>query len=181
MKVKLQYSTEGPCVFAAQEWQKYAGKVFTDISGIDMLRVCGEENWRITGQEVMAELYIGTPRSEEEWGLLEKGSGGKREQAKADCRDVIGIRVSEGAGLILGSTPGAVLIAVYRFFRECGCRFLEPGTQGEYLVQCRLRETCVEVSEAAAYDVRGIAIEGACSYENVLDMIDFCQKIGLKL
>lgn len=39
----------------------------------------------------------------------------------------------------------------------------------------------MELCEAADYDIRGIAIEGACSYENVLDMIDFGPKVGLNV
>ena len=54
-------------------------------------------------------------------------------------KDEIFIDVKGTKGVISGSNAGSVLIAVYRFFIECGCRFLRPGKDGEYINKCNLK------------------------------------------
>lgn len=38
MKVWLEYGMEAPCIFAAEEWKKYAVKVFSDVTEIECKR-----------------------------------------------------------------------------------------------------------------------------------------------
>lgn len=47
--------------------------------------------------------------------------------------DTILIDTNETGGVLLGSNPGAALIAVYRYLRLCGCRWLFPGEDGEWI------------------------------------------------
>ena len=94
-------------------------------------------------------------------------------------KDEIFIDVKGSKGVITGSNAGSVLIAVYRFFIECGCRFLRPGKDGEYINKCNMKDVSVYVKEKATSDKRGMIIEGSCSFENVYDIIDFCPKIAL--
>ena len=47
--------------------------------------------------------------------------------------DRIEIEVKRGGGRIAGVSPRAVLIAVYRFLYELGCRFTCPGIDGEHI------------------------------------------------
>jgi len=93
--------------------------------------------------------------------------------------DGICIRVSECAGVIEGENPVSVLIALYRFFTECGCGFLRPGRDGEYIPQKDSAAFSVDVCEEASYRHRGICIEGSVSYENVADIIDWMPKVGM--
>lgn len=92
--------------------------------------------------------------------------------------DAIAIEVKNGRGVITGSNSRSVLIAVYRFFRQIGCVFLHPGRDGEYVPRKQSADIAVSVWEAAAYRHRGICLEGANSYENVVDMIDWAPKLG---
>lgn len=92
--------------------------------------------------------------------------------------DAINIKVMGGAGFITGSNPVSVLIGVYRFFRELGCVFVRPGRDGEYIVQHKSEDITVAINERAAYRHRGICLEGAVSYENVAEMVDFAPKLG---
>ena len=92
--------------------------------------------------------------------------------------DAVNICVRDGAGYITGSNVRSVLIGVYRFFRECGCVFVRPGRDGEVVPRRKSCELAVEVRESARYRCRGICLEGAASYENVVDMIDFAPKLG---
>ena len=45
--------------------------------------------------------------------------------------DIVYIAADAAGGVIAGSNPGAALIAVYRYLRFCGCRWLFPGVDGE--------------------------------------------------
>lgn len=92
--------------------------------------------------------------------------------------DVISIDVKNCTGQIRGVNERSVLIAVYRFFREAGCVFLRPGRDGEFVPQKDSSELCVCLQEAPAYRHRGLCLEGANTYENVVEMIDFLPKLG---
>jgi hypothetical protein len=93
--------------------------------------------------------------------------------------DAIYIEVADGAGIIAGSNPRGVLLAVYRYLTELGCRWVRPGPDGAFLPRVDdLRARTVRVAEAASYRHRGICIEGAVSFEHVRDLLDWAPKIG---
>ena len=50
------------------------------------------------------------------------------------------IDVKNGAGVITGANNRAVLIAVYRFLRELGCRWLRPGAENEVIPKKKLHD-----------------------------------------
>lgn len=93
--------------------------------------------------------------------------------------DAIAIAVTDGNGYITGSNERSVLIGVYRFLRELGCNWVRPGLDGERIPQLQLGSMDIHVHEAASYRHRGVCIEGATAYENVLDMLDFLPKVGM--
>lgn len=111
------------------------------------------------------QIYIGLPKNNEvkldEW------------------NDEIYINVKSGNGIITGSNPGSVVIAMYRFLKECGCRFIRPGKNGDYIPETTLNDKIVFVNEKATSEKRCMIIEGSCSIENVYNMIEFCPKIAL--
>lgn len=87
------------------------------------------------------------------------------------------IQCEAAGGVIAGGNPRSVLLAVYRYLTEQGCRWVRPGDDGEYVPRLsRLRE--VNVTEAASYRHRAVCIEGAVSYEHVRDMIAWLPKVG---
>ena len=45
--------------------------------------------------------------------------------------DIVYIETDAEGGIIAGSNPGALLIAVYRYLRFQGCRWLFPGVEPE--------------------------------------------------
>lgn len=91
--------------------------------------------------------------------------------------DAISISVSDGQGIIKGINPRSVLIAVYRYLTEQGCRWVRPGDDGEYIPQLdELRSVMLE--ETPSYRHRGICIEGAVSLEHVRSIIDWMPKLG---
>ncbi|MBO7762962.1 MAG: DUF4838 domain-containing protein [Clostridia bacterium] len=95
--------------------------------------------------------------------------------------DRIEIDVREGVGRIAGVSPRAVLIAVYRFLYELGCRFTCPDEAGEHIPKRALAPAAINVSvaETPSYRYRGVCMEGAISEKNVMDMIAFLPKVGM--
>lgn len=97
----------------------------------------------------------------------------------ADHEEEVYIDTCGRSGIIGGSHAGSVLISVYRYLTELGCRWLMPGERGEYLPQIGENFKNVKVIERPSYKHRGICIEGAVSFENVLDMVRWLPKVGL--
>ena len=48
--------------------------------------------------------------------------------------DAIAVDVQEARGTIAGANPRSVLLGVYRFLTEVGCRWVRPGAEGELQV-----------------------------------------------
>lgn len=96
----------------------------------------------------------------------------------AELDDAIEIDIKQGKGDILGSNYRSILIGVYKFFEELGCRWIRPCQDGEILVHKKIEEMTVYKAEKASFRHRGIVIEGANSYENVCDLIEWMPKMG---
>jgi len=89
------------------------------------------------------------------------------------------IEVKGRSGYIAATNSRSVLLAVYRFLRALGCAWVRPGTEGERIPLKLIEELNFSVKDAASYRHRGVCIEGAVSYENVADMIDYLPKVGM--
>lgn len=98
--------------------------------------------------------------------------------ADREFDDAVCIHVDRKGGIIAGSNPRSVLLAVYRYLHELGCRWVRPGPDGEFVPRRDPSDLLADVSEAASYRHRGICIEGAVSREHVLDIIDWAPKAG---
>lgn len=89
------------------------------------------------------------------------------------------IDVENDHGVIKGTNERSVLLGVYRYLREMGYAFTRPGTGGERIPDILKKEYKIYVFEKAAYRHRGVTIEGADTYQNILNMIDFLPKAGM--
>lgn len=154
-------SNDATVSFAASELARYLQRI-TDIPFVVDR----------TGEAEDSSFRLGTF---EQLGL---GPGEGPQVGNTDWDDAVYIRTSGASGAIGGSNPRSVLIAVYRYLTELGCRWVRPGAEGEYLPPVILQETAVSVSEAASYRHRALCIEGSVSYENVRDIIDWSVKLG---
>jgi len=94
------------------------------------------------------------------------------------ARDAFAIQVSDSGGFIAGSNPRSVLIGVYRYLQTLGFHWLRPGRDGEVVPDLESPFSAVQLSEQASYGHRGVCIEGAVSYDNVRDMVDWLPKLG---
>lgn len=95
--------------------------------------------------------------------------------------DIIEIELLAGKGHIKANSQIALLIAVYRLFKEMGVRYLRPGREYESFPAepIALLEQRIVISETAAYKHRGVCIEGATSFDNVKAFIDWLPKISM--
>ncbi|MBE6713138.1 MAG: DUF4838 domain-containing protein [Ruminococcaceae bacterium] len=145
--------------FAAEELKKYFRMMMPDAGDV---AICYD------------------PRAKEGFrlGLLEDfGLESHAEDPLLD--DEVYIKADKEGGILAGSNPRSVLFAVYRFFKENGCRWLYPGIDGEYIP---LKDILpVSYRKMAAHRFRGHCNEGAESQTAMLETIDFYAKQELNV
>lgn len=88
------------------------------------------------------------------------------------------IEVKASAGSITGVNERSVLLGVYHYFQSLGCKFLRAGKGGEILVKRAAEDCSVSKQIRPEHRHRGITIEGSCSVENILELIDWMPKAG---
>ncbi len=91
--------------------------------------------------------------------------------------DEVYVKTDECGGVIAGSNPRSVLFAVYRYLICNGCRFLFPGTDGEYIPKKQIES--VNYHALPSHRYRCHATEGDPSIDDVLRYIDYHAKQGL--
>lgn len=157
---KIYKTTSHPTVdFAAEELKKYIRMMMVDADNISIGYASdAKEGFRI--------------------GLMEDFGLDTSDAEDITLDDIIYIDADDEGGIIAGSNPGAMLIAVYRYLRFCGCRWLFPGVDGEWIPEV---EVLPEVSyrKLADHRYRGQCNEGAEFQQDMLEAIDFTPKIGL--
>lgn len=91
--------------------------------------------------------------------------------------DILYIDCDVRGGIIAGSNPRSVLLAVYEYLRQNGCRWLYPGTDGEYIPAQPI--VPVKLRFKPSMRCRGFAAEGSVYQDSVLDILDFLPKVGM--
>ena len=90
--------------------------------------------------------------------------------------DIIYIDMEEKEGIIAGDNPRSVLLSVYDYLRENGCRWLLPGIDGEYIPMHDTIPVKRRFVPSGRY--RGWVSEGTEFQQSYLDAIDFAPKLG---
>ena len=99
----------------------------------------------------------------------------------ADCNDSFRVRIcvdGENGGTIVGSNDRSVLLAVYDYLQYLGCRFLMPVRTCEIVPRVGREHLAAVYEKQASYFHRGVCIEGADSFENIMDYIAWLPKAG---
>lgn len=91
--------------------------------------------------------------------------------------DIIYIDCREDGGIIAGSNQRSILLAVYEYLRQEGCRWLFPGVDGEYIPIKELTPVKYRYKPSCRY--RGICNEGGEWQNAFLSAIEFMPKVGL--
>lgn len=146
--------------FAAEELKKYLRMMMPDKGDIRItFNMQAEDGFRIG---LMQDLGLDVSDAKE-----------------TALDDILYIDTDEEGGIIAGDNPRSVLLAVYEFFRQNGCRWLFPGKNGEHIPQKKI--VPVKLRHVPSMRYRGPCIEGAESREIILDTIDFLPKAGMNL
>lgn len=93
-------------------------------------------------------------------------------------KDFFRVSISEKGGTITGNNDRSVLLGVYDYLRCLGCRFLMPGKAYEIVPSLSKEKLPAAYEKQASFMHRGVCIEGADSYENIRDFIDWLPKAG---
>jgi len=112
-------------------------------------------------------------------GLLEDFGLDTSEVEDPVLDDVLHIDTDLEGGIIAGSNGRSVLMAVYRYLRENGCRWLYPGVDGEHIPLKDIEP--VKYHKKADHRFRGVCNEGAESQQCMLETIDFNAKVGMNV
>ncbi|HEM4829888.1 TPA: DUF4838 domain-containing protein [Streptococcus suis] len=99
-----------------------------------------------------------------------------------DNNDTIGIEMKNGNAILSGNSDISILIAVYRLLSEFGAVFTRPGRKHELIPSLSIsdwNEKELSIHETASYKHRGVCIEGADSYQNIKEFLDWLPKINM--
>jgi len=153
--------TSSPVVdFAAEELKKYLRM---------MMPKCGE----------IAIKYAPEAKDGFRLGLMSDFGLDTSEAENTELDDILHIDTDENGGVIAGSNPRSVLLAVYRYLTINGCRWLFPGIDGEFIPVKNIEAT--KYHKMADCRFRGQCNEGAEAQHLMMEAIDFTPKIGMNI
>lgn len=94
----------------------------------------------------------------------------------AELDDILYIDCDNQGGIIAGDNPRSVLLSVYEYLRQNGCRWLFPGVDGEFVPMQDIKPVKYRHKPSCRY--RGWCNEGAEFQRSMIDTIDFSPKVG---
>ncbi len=153
--------TSNPTVdFAAEELKKYLRMMMPECGEI-FIKYAPEakDGFRLG---LMADFGLDTSEAED-----------------IELDDIVHVDTDDKGGIIAGSNPRSVLLAVYRYLQENGCRWLFPGIDGELIPMQDV--VPVKYHKMADMRYRGQCNEGAEFQPNMMEVIDFTPKIGMNV
>lgn len=112
-------------------------------------------------------------------GLMQDFGLDVKDAEDTELDDILYIDCDEKGGIISGDNPRSVLLAVYEYLRQNGCRWLMPGVDGEYIPMQNIKPVKYRHKPSCRY--RGWCSEGAQFQQNVLEAIDLAPKLGLNV
>ena len=96
-----------------------------------------------------------------------------------DLDDILYIDCDTEGGIIAGSNPRSVLLSVYEYLRQMGCRWLMPTVDGEYIPMKDITPVKYRFKPTMRY--RGWCNEGGEFQQCMIDAIEFAPKVGLNV
>lgn len=112
-------------------------------------------------------------------GLMQEFGLDVSDAEDVELDDILYIDCDKQGGIIAGDNPRSVLLAVYEYLRQNGCRWLFPGTDGEYIPMQEIVPVKYRFKPSCRY--RGQCNEGAEFQSNMMEAIDFSPKVGLNV
>ena len=159
--LKIHKISSSPVVdFAAEELKKYLRMMMPDGGSLPISYAPEARDGFVLG--LMQDLSLDTSDAKD-----------------TDLDDIMYLDTTEEGGIIAGDNPRAVLLAVYEFLRQNGCRFLFPGIDGELIPMQPIKP--VKLRHMAFQRYRGYATEGGCNQTDLVSFIDYLPKVGMNV
>lgn len=146
--------------FAAEELKKYLRMMMPECGEISIMYNPSAESGIRLG--VMADFGIDASEADD-----------------ITIDDVLHIHTDYESGIISGSNPRSVLLAVYKYLWLNGCRWLFPGIDGELIPVKDI--VPIKYHKMADCRYRGQCNEGAEFQQNMIDIIDYLPKVGMNV
>ena len=146
--------------FAAEELKKYLRMMMPDAGEIE---VCFDPEAK-TGFRLGLMKEFGLDTSDVE---------------DVELDDILYIDCDTEGGIIAGDNPRSVLLAVYEYLRQNGCRWLFPGIDGEYIPMQDVIAVKYRFAPSCRY--RGQCNEGAEFQPDMMEVIDWTPKVGMNV
>jgi len=159
MKI-TKISSHSAVDYAAEELRKYLRMMMPEGGNIEIFRdPAAKEGFRL--------------------GLMQDFGLDISDAAEPELDDILYIDTDTAGGIIAGDNPRSVLLAVYEYLRQNGCRWLMPGVDGEFIPMTDIVPVKYRHKPTSRY--RGWCNEGAEFQSDMLDAIDFVPKVGMNI
>ena len=153
-------TSASPVDYAAEELKKYLRM---------MMPECGDI--RIAYNPLAADGF--------RLGLMQDFGLDVSDALDTELDDILYIDTDCEGGIIAGDNPRSVLLAVYEYLRQNGCRWLFPGVDGEFIPMQDIAPVKYRFKPSCRY--RGQCNEGAEFQQSMMESIEFTPKIGMNV
>ena len=153
-------SSSSPVDYAAEELKKYLRMMMTE---------CGEIQIK----------YDPEAKDGFRLGLMQDFGLDVSDAEDTELDDILYIDTDKNGGIIAGDNPRSVLLAVYEYLRQNGCRWLFPGVDGEYIPVKEIETIKYRFKPTSRY--RGLCNEGSEFQQGMVDCIEFLPKVGMNV
>lgn len=146
--------------YAAEELRKYLKMMMPEEGNVEVeYNPCAKDGFRLG---LMQEFGLDISDAEE-----------------PELDDILYIKTDANGGIIAGDNPRSVLLAVYEYLRQNGCRWLFPGVDGEFIPMKNIIPVEYRFKPSCRY--RGQCNEGSEYQPNMLEAIEFTPKVGMNV
>ena len=153
-------TSASPVDYAAEELRKYLRMMMPECGNIDI-------------------KYDPDAKDGFRLGLMQDFGLDVSDAEEPELDDILYIDTDEKGGIIAGDNPRSVLLAVYEYLRQNGCRWLMPGVDGEFIPMQDIGPIKYRFKPSCRY--RGQCNEGAEFQPNMLEAIEFTPKVGMNV
>ena len=160
MLVINKISSHSAIDYASEELRKYLRMMMPECGNIEIkYDPCAKNGFRL--------------------GLMQDFGLDVSDAKEPDLDDILYIDTDNEGGIIAGDNPRSVLLAVYEYLRQNGCRWLMPGVDGEFIPMQDIKP--VKYRHAPTSRYRGWCNEGSEYQSDMYDAIEFAPKVGMNV
>ncbi|MBE6644579.1 MAG: DUF4838 domain-containing protein [Ruminococcaceae bacterium] len=153
-------SSNSPTDYAAEELRKYLRMMMPECGNVEI-------------------FYNPEAKDGFRLGLMQDFCLDVSDAKEPDLDDILYIDTDANGGIIAGDNPRSVLLAVYEYLRQNGCRWLMPGVDGEFIPMQDIKP--VKYRHAPTSRYRGWCNEGYEYQPDMIDAIEFTPKVGMNV